>query len=392
MAESLSRRGHEIHVVTYPYGSGEVAPEILVHRASRTGTRYRALPGPSLDKLTLLDPRLVRVLRRLLHSTPIDVVYAHHYEGLLVGAVARAGVDVPLVYDAHTLLAFELPEYGPRLPVRLKGGVGRALDRWLPTRADHVISVSSTIRDWLLESTRLGPEDVTVISNGVSAGLFPVPGPDDVLGGGRIVVFTGNLAAYQGIERLLRAFRIVVDQRPDARLRIVTESSFTAYEDLARSLGIRSSIDVVTSGFDGVPALLASADVAVNPRLNCTGIPLKLLNYMAASKPVVSFRSSAPGVEHGRTGWLAEDGDVEGFAHGILTLLGDRARARSMGAAARSFVEAEHTWSRMAEAAEEVFLSLLDPSVADVPADGLSALEIGRSSDDISSPTMRSGT
>ncbi len=362
IAEGLQRRGHEVHVVTYPFGTGTLDAPLAVHRVSRGGTRYRSLPGPSIGKLAVLDPLLVRLLRRVLCRTRPDVVHAHHYEGLLVAAAARIGTDVPLIYDAHTLLESELPSYGPRVPASAKRIVGRTLDRWLPGRADHVISVTETIRETLLARTGLGQDDVTTVSNGVELELFDCgAGTDGGLAQGvdgghpPTVVFSGNLARYQGIDLLLHAFREVLAQKPATRLRIVTESSFGGYEELARELGVRQAVDVIASGFEGVPRLLASADVAVNPRSECHGIPLKLLNYMAASKPVVSFREAAPGVEHGRTGWIVEKGDVPAFAAGILTLLDDPARAGAIGAAARVHVEANHSWQAVAEITEAVY-------------------------------------
>jgi glycosyltransferase involved in cell wall biosynthesis len=173
------------------------------------------------------------------------------------------------------------------------------------------------------------------------------------------LIFTGNLAPYQGIDLMLSAFRRVLDRRQDARLQIVTESSFDEYAPMARDLGLTGAIDVVRAPFAEVPRLLASADVAVNPRVDCDGIPVKLLNYMAAAKPVVSFLSSAPGLRHQETGWLVSDGDVDGFARGALALLDDRELAGRLGRNARQFVEAEHSWGRSAELCEEIFHRML---------------------------------
>ncbi|CAN5167531.1 hypothetical protein BH20GEM2_BH20GEM2_04600 [soil metagenome] len=55
----------------------------------------------------------------MLRSHVIDVVHAHHYEGLMVAA-AVPRKRLPLIYDAHTLLEAELPSYPLLLPTRLK--------------------------------------------------------------------------------------------------------------------------------------------------------------------------------------------------------------------------------------------------------------------------------
>ena len=51
---------------------------------------------------------------------------------------------------------------------------------------------------------------------------------------------------------------------------------------------------------------LAAADVALNPRVHSSGTPQKLLNYMAAAKPVVSFEGSAKGLTHERDALIVE--------------------------------------------------------------------------------------
>ncbi|HET8649864.1 MAG TPA: glycosyltransferase family 4 protein [Gemmatimonadales bacterium] len=359
IAEGIQRRGHQVHVVTYPYGSGELDEPVTLHRVRPAGTSYRAAPGPSISKLLVIDPLLVLMLRQVLREQQIDVIHAHHYEGLLAGAAARTGTGIPLIYDAHTLLESELPSYGRAIPGGAKRAFGALLDRKLPPLADHVISVTDRIRDTLLARTRFRPEQVSSISNGVECDLFdrhvaaerdPARPP--------IIVFTGNLAAYQGVDLLLKAFQTVRASRPDVRLRIVTQSGFAEYEPAARLLGIRDGIDLVDTGFENVPALLAESDIAVNPRPGCDGIPLKLLNYMAAARPVVSFEGSAPGVEHGQTGWLVPRGDASAFALGILTLLAAPDQAREIGRQARRYVEEHHSWDAVAERTERVYREL----------------------------------
>jgi glycosyltransferase involved in cell wall biosynthesis len=158
---------------------------------------------------------------------------------------------------------------------------------------------------------------------------------------------------------MLRAFGHVVAKVPDTRLLVATDSSFGPYEALARQLGVRDKIDLVASpGFDDLPELLLSADVALNPRIDCDGIPVKLLNYMAAARPAVSFATAAPGVTHGVNGWLAESGNIESLAAGVVALLQDPARARALGQGARDYVVEHASWPKAAERCERIFESL----------------------------------
>jgi glycosyltransferase involved in cell wall biosynthesis len=361
LAEELTHRGHRVVVVTYHHGTGEAEPGVEVRRI-RSVRGYRKLgPGPTYRKLLLLDPLLTLKLASILRKERVDVIHAHHFEGLVVGALARLGRRIPMVFDVHTLLTSELPHYPmPLTPVAVKRLVAAAGDRRLPRWADHVAVVTERIRAKLLEMKAVPERRVSLVPNGVETDLFDLPALNGTATQHRpTLIFTGNLAPYQGIDLMLTAFRRVLDQRRDARLQIVTESSFADYEPLARDLGVHGAIDVVQAPFAEIPRLLAGADVAVNPRVDCDGIPVKLLNYMAASKPVVSFVGSAPGLRHQETGWLVADGDVDGFAQGALRLLDDREMAGRLGQNARRFVEVEHSWARSAELCEQIYYRLL---------------------------------
>jgi glycosyltransferase involved in cell wall biosynthesis len=308
-------------------------------------------------KLALLDPLLTIKLWQILRRHPVDIIHAHHFESLLIAAAARLRSRIPLIFDAHTLLTSELPFYHLGLPFRVKQRIASVLDRRLPRVADHVITVTDRIRQRLLQLGVIPEDRISVVPNGVESQLFAehVNGRGKEANGRPTLIFTGNLAPYQGIDLMLRALRKVLNRRSDVRLQIVTDSSFERYDALARELGVRESVEVMRAQFEEIPRLLAGATVAVNPRTDCDGIPVKLLNYMAAAKPILSFVGSAPGVRHRQTGWLVADGDVDGFAEGALTLLGDAELARALGQNARRLVQDQHDWDRSAALTESIY-------------------------------------
>jgi len=360
-AEALAARGHAIHVITYPHGTGDVNGDVAVHRIRGRRNNRELAAGPTYRKLLMFDPMLALTLRGFLRRHTVDVIHAHHYEGLLVAAAARGRSRIPLVYDAHTLLASELPYYDLGLPSGVKRFVAAKLDRGAVRLPDHVVSVTDTIRDKLVASGVVSSERVTVVTNGVELELFDagIAAAGEPRSDVKTLVFSGNLSPYQGIDLMIDAFARVRERRQDVRLQIVTRSPFDSYEGRARDLGVRQAIEIVPADFDQVPTLLAGGQVALNPRIDCDGIPLKLLNYMAAARPVVSFRSSAPVMQHERTGWLVPDGDVAGFADGILRLLDDSELAARLGRNARQHVERHHTWEHAAETIESVYRRLL---------------------------------
>jgi glycosyltransferase involved in cell wall biosynthesis len=366
LSNAIAEQGVQVHVITYHLGQPADDAVYQVTRIPRIRTYNRYNPGPSYQKLLVVDPVLAVTLRRLLTRCSFDLIHAHHYEGLAVALAARNPRRHPIVYDAHTTLESELPYYRLGISQTFKRALGRQLDHWLPRRADHVITVTERISQRLVREARIPEERITVISNGVEMEPFlNTRRPErENRASVNTVIFSGNLANYQGIELLLHAFRLVVETRPDARLLIVSGSSFSNYRNLVSELGIGNNIDVHDADFSELPALLASADVAVNPRTDCDGIPQKLLNYMAAGLPIVSFAGSAVSLDHGETGWVVENGDIPGFARGIIHLLTDAALAGRLGRNARAAGRLEYSWDRSAEKAISVYEQVLDRRLA----------------------------
>jgi glycosyltransferase involved in cell wall biosynthesis len=359
MAEGLARRGHEVHVVTYPFGQGPMAADVTIHRIRDVLHYRRTEPGPSWQKLLVLDPLLAARTWRLLRARRIDVVHAHHVEGLLAGLVARGRRPMPIVYDVHTILRTELPFYGPGVVRRLLARVGNTLDHRLPRHAAFVVAAHDDIRLRLIGADPRLDGRIAVVPSGVELDRFmdaPVgPVPVD----GLSLVYAGNLATYQGIDLMLHAFANLRSRRADVRLRIVSDSPFVPYEALATSLGVRHAIDLVPGALHDLPRHLTDAAVALNPRTVCDGLPQKLVNYMAAGAPIVSFRGSAKHLTEGEHGVVVEDGDVIAFAAGIDRLLDDPALARRLGTNARAYAREKLTWERTAEQVEAVYRRIL---------------------------------
>lgn len=359
MAEALSRRGHDVHVVTYHLGKPLSAPGFAVHRIRDVPGYVRTAPGPSARKLFHLDLLLTGLLTRLHAERPFDVIHAHHYEGILVASRVRRA---PLVYDAHTLLAGELPYYPLGIPRSLKRRIGGVVDRWLPRRAAYTVAVSESIRHRLVEIGAVAEDRVCVIANGVEFERFRDNG--EPRAHGETLIFAGTLAPYQGVDLMLESLATLRARRPGVRLRIVTDSPFDPFEALARRLGVRDAVEVCSATFDQQPALLASADVALSPRVDCDGIPQKLLNYMAAGKPIVSFDGSAVHLEHERTALRVPDGDTGAMARAIERLLDDRELARRLGETSRRDARRKFSWEGVATRVEEVYRRVLGSRTA----------------------------
>ncbi|PWB52846.1 MAG: hypothetical protein C3F06_07115 [Candidatus Methanoperedenaceae archaeon] len=361
MAEALAKRGHEVHVVTYHLGV-EVKQDLFkIHRIPDVKTYKKCSPGPTFQKLLVIDFLLAIKLYKILRMYEIDLIHAHNYEGLVVSIGVRKLTKHPVIYDAHTILTSELPYYEFGLPKYIRNGIARRLDMVIPDMADYVISVTDDIERELTRHKQVSPSNISVIPNGVELDYFNIKPEEnrEFEQRNKILIFTGNLASYQRIDLLLRAFAQVSSQRDDVRLQIISDSPFDNYEYLAGALGIREYIDILRLDFAKIPPYIVNADVALNSRIECPGIPQKILNYMAAGKAIVSFEGSAKNLEHGNTGLVIENGNIKEFSKAILQLLDDPELSHRLGTNAK-IAASNYTWKKTAQMTEEVYEKVLN--------------------------------
>jgi 1,2-diacylglycerol 3-alpha-glucosyltransferase len=382
MSEALARRGHRVHVVTYPMHQPLSVEGVKVHRVGRFLRSRPIAVGPTLYK-PLLDLLMIRSLVRCIRREKLDVIHAHNYEGALIGYAAKRLTGLPLLYNAVCTMEDELPAYGFIRPKALASGLAKLLDTYVPRGADQVTVVSKELHVFLA-ARGVDPKRITVVPAGVNPEMFDDSDPGPIrdrlgLNGAPVVMYTGSLDPLQRVDYLLRAMVAVWEKIPEARLvmnvNIGAEADFARVAEQVRELGIGRRIAMVRSArLEELPAYLAAADVTVSPRPACPGFPVKLLNYMAARKPIVTFEGSAKGLRHLETAYLAKDHDWGNLAQGIITLLEDRAMAEAMGERARAAIVGRLDWPSLAERIEGVYHRMLAgaaepvPSVSQAPA------------------------
>jgi len=96
--------------------------------------------------------------------------------------------------------------------------------------------------------------------------------------------------------------------------------------------------------YDQIPAVVRSCRVGVAPIFSGSGTRLKILEYLAAGRPVVSTAKGAEGlrVQSGHNILIAED--AEAFADAVALLMSDDARADELGRRGCELVRNCYDW------------------------------------------------
>jgi glycosyltransferase involved in cell wall biosynthesis len=176
-----------------------------------------------------------------------------------------------------------------------------------------------------------------IIHCGVDASIIP---PTTAQAGNRLL-FVGRLTAFKGVPILLQAMQTVREAHPDVHLTVVGDGPDRALlERMSTDLGLDANVSFVGSRAPSdVAELLGATDVFVLPSF-AEGVPVVLMEALAAEVPVVTTRIAGVGelVEEGVSGLLVPPSDAGSLAAAIGELLADPARRRSMGAAGRRTV------------------------------------------------------
>jgi glycosyltransferase involved in cell wall biosynthesis len=359
MSEALAKAGHEVHVCTYHLGTQTETKGIEVQRIPRNPYRNFA-PGPTYSKLLLLDPLLALKLLKVVRNNKIDIIHAHHFEGALIAYSVRKLTGVKVIYDAHTTLEGELSYYNFAHPRWL----ARFIEKKVPQWSDHIIAVSDELKEFFLEIGMNG-KGIDVIPTGVNLEFFQTSDPKVIrdkykLNDEKIIMYTGSLATFQGVDYLIDSAEIVLNRYRNAVLILVGNTEQEKYEKICLKKGIEDK--VIFAGprpFEEVPDFLASADVVVSPRTSCPGVPQKLINYMAARKAIVGFDGSVKLLTHNHNGVVVENGNTEAMADAIINLLESKERREALGNNALSTIFNKYDWDSLAQKTQEIYYRLM---------------------------------
>jgi glycosyltransferase involved in cell wall biosynthesis len=246
--------------------------------------------------------------------------------------------DIPLVVGLHSDLLDNPLWLKEQSYYRVMNKLGKRILK----KADAVRCVSNQIKQNIM---KLGiPEDKIVVAptgGGVNLDFFE--GADG--SGfkekykGELILFVGRIAKAKNLEMLLDVADIMLKKRPEAKFLIAGDGpEKKGLEAKAKDLS-----NVIFMGhvrFEQLPDLYAAADVAVLTS-NYEGFPKTVEEAFAVGTPFVSTRVSGSTdlITEGKTGYLVDIGDAQGFADKLDLLLSDKKKAEEMGAAGKKLIE-----------------------------------------------------
>jgi glycosyltransferase involved in cell wall biosynthesis len=292
---ALTSLGHTVDLVTYPFGSDVAMPGLRIVRSLRPPFVSRVRIGPSWAKVPL-DALLSLTALRMALTRKYDAIHSHE-EGGAIGIVLAALLRKPHLYDMHSSLPQQISNFGYGKATWLASLFGW-VERLMIKRSRVVIVICEDLDD-TVRALKL-PVPTVLIENAAGSGAAPSAGTGlavrQSLGlpaTAPVILYTGTFEAYQGLDLLFDAMKIVVTSHPDARLVMV--GGEPAQVDAARRSVERRGLApaVIFTGqrpAEDVPAYLDAATALVSPRASGTNTPLKIYQYLRSGRPIVATR------------------------------------------------------------------------------------------------------
>lgn len=314
--------------------------------------------GAPLSVARFRHAGLQRWIERVLTEVRPDVVYV--YSSALGQYVIDRARPVPGVIvdfvdaDAEKWRAYADIAKGPAS--LLYGSEFRRLvrfDQRVLAAAEAGVLVSETERRLLAGFLPADAAKLAVIPNGVDTDYFK---PDGDRSDGRSIVMCGTMDYRPNIDGAVWFARDILPKIravcPDAVFRIV------GAKPSAQVLALRESPGVeVTGAVPDVRPYVAQAAVVIAPLKIARGIQNKVLEGMAAGRPMVATPEALDGIGASVGQEVLVGVDTEGFAAAVIDVLRGQAPA-TLGAQGRAYVVAHHKWAEQ--------LQILDRMISDI--------------------------
>lgn len=160
--------------------------------------------------------------------------------------------------------------------------------------------------------------------------------------GDLIVMYVGNLEAYQGIDLLLQSFSLAVKQSIKAELFIIggEQADIARYQDLAQELGIQKNVHLL--GPRPVKSLsyyLNQADILVSPRIKGKNTPMKIYSYLGSGKAVVATNLETHTQVLDNSLAMLVEPNPNSFAKGLLELCNNTHLRQALGDAGKQLIQ-----------------------------------------------------
>jgi len=346
---ALGERGHEVHFISSarPFRLHRFHEKLFFHEVTDVNYPLFKFPPYTL----LLANKIVEVA----NFVGLDVIHAHYAIPHSISAYLAKQMmtrPLPLVTTLHgtdiTLVgAFEEFNLLTRLALRA---------------SDRVTAVSAALARETEDTFGTLERGITVIPNFIDPNIY-LPSEELMAKcrkhfapcGEKILVHISNFREVKRVVDVVKIFALVEKAVPCRLLLVGDGPEMVRVVREVQRLGLDSKVQFLGKQ-ENVHEILQMADVFLLPSEK-ESFGLVALEAMACGVPVVASRVGGlpEVVQHGKTGYLAEVGDIQGMSEGVLKLLTNDLQYKSFSQQAVTWAREEFPIERAVESYEQVY-------------------------------------
>ncbi|MGV3709125.1 MAG: N-acetyl-alpha-D-glucosaminyl L-malate synthase BshA [Gemmatimonas sp.] len=347
---ALAASGHEVHFITYrqPFRLPNFLPRVFYHEVD-VG-RYPLFEYPPYDLALAVKMHEVVLDRKL------DVLHCHYAIPHATSAwIARqmlreSGSDVKVVTTLH----------GTDITIVGQESSFFAITKFSIEKSDSVTAVSDYLREETLRAFGCTGCSVQVIPNFIDperfrrdANVFPLPA--ETVAGRKVIMHISNFRPVKRVRDVVRTFARIREAIPSLLVMVGDGPERGDAEAEARDLGVSQHV-LFLGKIDPIAPLLAGADLFLLPS-NSESFGLSALEALASGVPVVGSNvGGLPSVvQHGKTGFLCDVGDIDGMADAALSLLCSESRWQAFSVAAADDARTRFSQENVVAQYEELY-------------------------------------
>jgi glycosyltransferase involved in cell wall biosynthesis len=216
--------------------------------------------------------------------------------------------------------------------------------------ADHILCCSTRDRDILMGGVPEIDGKISVIPNCVNIRDYDAacraPEPGDTTVKERQVLFVGTLSYQPNMDAVRLICKDIAPQCPDCVFIIVgINPPKIPYPHNVKRTGYLPDVRPV----------LAGADICIAPICSGSGTRLKILEYMAMGKPVISTSKGAEGIDYTHGLNIVIEDEIERYPEIIHQLVADETRCSDLGRNALKLVREKYDWQIYRKSLEKIY-------------------------------------
>ena len=302
------------------------------------------------------NPWNVIQLAGRLRREKVSILHSHAYFANTMGRMAAVLARVPVRFAHIQSSHWTSEERSPR---------NYLVDRILSHFTSRVIACSDCAARFQIEELKISPRKVITIHNCTDIERYANRGATGTerkeLGIGKndlVLGSVGRLERLKGHRLLIEATADLIESFPTLKLVIVGDGEEREVLEKKRSdLDLGNHV-ILTGIRDDVERLLPVFDVYVQPTIGREGLPLTVVEAMAAKLPVVAsdIGGTDEAVIHNETGILVPPGDKESLTRALSRILSDQEMGSKMSQEGWKLCKQKFSITHMVEALTNLYL------------------------------------